>query len=157
MQARQQLESELNRIAAPILEEAGVELVELSIRGTGFGQVLRMDIDRPGASGIGVEDCQRVSRRLGEAVDETDLMDSSYALEVSSPGVERPIRTADDIRRNTGRRITVTCAKADGGERSVQGLLRGQENHDLLLETGEGERVRVPLAEVRYARQDVGF
>jgi len=165
VQAREQLgedrgeplESELRRIVAPILEEQGVELVELYLCGSGNRRVLRLDIDRAGARGIDVTDCQRVSQRLGAALDEADVLESSYMLEVSSPGVDRPIRTSDDFRRNSGRRVAVTCVKPDGAEHSVRGLLIGQDGDAVQLRTDDGNELRIRLADVRHARQEVGF
>jgi ribosome maturation factor RimP len=157
VEGREQLEQELSRIAAPILRELGAELVDLAVRGPRGNRIVRLDVDRPGPRGIDVADCQTISQRLGAALDDADLFASHYTLEVSSPGIERPIRTADDIRRNTGRRIDVACAAPDGAERSVRGLLLGQQDDGLLLETSEGARVRSPLAEVRFARQAVGY
>jgi len=157
MDPRRSLESELRRITSGILEAQGLELVEFALRGSSARKVLRVDIDRAGKNGVGVEDCQRVSQALGTAVEEADLIDSPYVLEVSSPGVDRPIRTVDDIRRNTGRRVTVTAAGADHTQQTYCGLLLGQEEGTLILEAETGEEVRVPLAGVVSARQALEF
>ena len=144
-------------MAEPILAASGLELVEVVLKGTPGRQLVRLDIDRPGASGVDISDCQQVSRTIGEALDAMELVPGGYVLEVSSPGVDRPIRSADDFRRNTGRRIVLTTSDADGKRRSHHGTLLGCENGEVRLE-GEGrEEIRIPLKGVVSARQEVAF
>jgi len=153
----EKLLDDLKRIASRFAEEVGVELVDLTLRGSGKRRRLRVDIDRCGAESVTLEDCQEVSRGLGEAIEAAELIPGSYVLEVSSPGADRPIRTVDDIRRNTGRRIIVNTAEPIGGRRSFKGLLLGGENGSLkLAEEGDGE-VIIPLGKVQIARQDIGI
>jgi ribosome maturation factor RimP len=141
-------------LALPILAETGLELVELALKGSGNRQVLRLSIDRAGTQGVGLEDCQRVSRGLSPLLDEAESISTSYVLEVSSPGIDRPIRTAEDIRRNTGRRVVVTARDATGQQRSYRGTLLGSETEQLrLAQEPEGE-IRIPLEKVVNARQD---
>ncbi len=104
-----------------------------------------------------MSDCQQVSRALEAALDEADLLPSSYVLEVSSPGIDRPIRSEDDIRRNTGRQVVVTAADPEKGQRVYRGLLLGSDNGDLLLEMAENERVRIPIGGIVGARQERGL
>jgi ribosome maturation factor RimP len=151
------VDEELERLAARVVAEFGLELVELAIRGTSAGRVLRVDIDCAGAAGVGIEDCQNVSRAMGVALDEADLIPTDYVLEVSSPGIDRPIRTADDIRRNTGRRVLVV-ANGDS-DRSVthRGVLRGGDETHFTLETDDGTASRIPRERVVRAQQDLPF
>lgn len=155
--SRQQLEAELMRLARPILAEAGLELVELAIKGSGNGQVLRLSIDRAGSSGVGLQDCQRVSRELSPLLDEAESISMSYVLEVSSPGIDRPIRTADDIRRNTGRQVVVTATDETGQQRSYRGTLLGSETEQLRLAGKNEGEIRIPWKNVVNARQDVSL
>ncbi len=148
---------ELLRLAAAVIERHGLELVELRLRGSGGSRVLRVDIDRPGPRGVSIEDCQRVSQALGAEFDARDLLPFSYALQVSSPGVERPIRSADDIRRNIGRRVRVQTEDATSGRRSFRGRLLGAEGGVLLLETSAGATLELRLDSVIEARQDLPF
>ena len=155
MASRHQLEAELTQLALPLLTEAGLELVELALKGSGNRQVLSLSIDRAGSEGIGLEDCQRISRELSPVLDDAESISMSYVLEVSSPGIDRPIRTADDIRRNTGRRVVVTARDATGRQRSYRGTLLGSQTEQLRL-SGEAEgETRIPLENVVSARQDV--
>ena len=155
--SRDQLEAELTRLALPILAEAGLELVELALKGTGSKCVLRLSIDRAGADGVGLEDCQRISRELSSALDEAEPIPTSFVLEVSSPGIDRPIRTADDIRRNTGGRVIVMATDATGQKRSYRGTLLGFQTEQLRLVGEAEEEIRIPLANVVSARQDGGL
>jgi ribosome maturation factor RimP len=148
----------LRRLAARVVEEAGVELVDLALRGSSRRRTLRVDIDRAGPRGVNLDDCKRVSEALGAAIEEEDeLIDGSYVLEVSSPGVDRPIRSPEDIRRNTGRRVVVTTREADEGGRSIRGLLAGQRNGVLILEDEARNEIEIPLENVETTRQDVEF
>jgi ribosome maturation factor RimP len=148
---------ELTGIASRVAEEAGVELVEVVLRGSGNRRRLRVDIDKEGPRGVDLDDCQKVSKALGAALDEADPIGGSYVLEVSSPGANRPISSPDDIRRNTGRRIVVTTEEPDEGKRSFRGLLLGEANGCLrLADEGNGE-IDIPLGKVQIARQDIGI
>ena len=94
------------------------------------------------------------------ALEETNLIGDSYRLEVSSPGVDRPIRSADDIRRNIGRRIHVTTTEPVDSRCSFRGLLVGAHDGAILLAEGQvddEQRVRIPLDRIEKAFQDVPF
>ena len=147
--------SEIGNLVQPILAVRGLELVELVLRGAPGRQLVRLDIDRAGTHGIDIADCQEVSRELGDVLDKTELLPGSYTLEVSSPGVDRPIRSADDFRRNTGRRVIVTTRDAGGVERSHVGTLLGCENEELRLEGDNADPIRIPTKDIVRARQDV--
>ena len=128
---------ELTQLAAGVAGELGVELVELSLRGSSRRRVLRVDIDRAGPRGIDIEDCKRLSNMLGDRIEESETLKDSYLLEVSSPGVDRPIQTADDIRRNTGRNIIVTTREPLNGQRSFRGRLEGELDGTIRLTSSE--------------------
>jgi ribosome maturation factor RimP len=156
---RLEIERKLREIASRVTAPLGLEVVEIALRGSGSRQVLRLDVDRPGPRGVSLDDCKRVSESLGAALDEEDPIASSYVLEVSSPGIDRPIRSADDIRRNAGRRVVVTARDPERGESSIRGRLVGEDSGFLVVETSAdgpaAERVRIPLDRVVRARQDV--
>ncbi len=118
----EELVTNLRNLAEKVVEQAGVELVELTLKGSSGRRLLRVDIDRAGPHGVDLADCQGVSHVLGEALDEAGLLETSFVLEVSSPGVDRPIRSEDDYRRNTGRRIVLSTREPIGGRRSFRGV-----------------------------------
>lgn len=146
----------LERLAESVFEDEELELVALTLRGSSRKRVLRLDIDRAGPRGLGLEDCQRISKKLGEALEETDLFQNSYVLEVSSPGIDRPIRTDDDIRRNTGRRIRVETTEPVEGRKEFAGVLLGGEANWLELRIDD-TLVRIPRECIRVARQEASF
>ena len=87
----------------------------------------------------------------------TELIDQSYVLEVSSPGVDRPIVSEDDYRRNSGRRVVVETLEPIDGRSRFRGLLLGLADGWLRLATGGEDELRIPLVQVARARQDVEF
>ena len=140
-----------------VVEAQGLELVELSLKGSSRKRVLRVDIDREGPGGVGLEDCQAVSRLIGNAIDESELIPGSYVLEVSSPGIDRQIRTDDDIRRNTGRRVQVETSGPVEGRRSFAGLLVGGAPEWLELKEDDDTVLRIPRDRIHMARQAASF
>jgi ribosome maturation factor RimP len=104
----------------PSLTHLGVELVDVRWSGRGRGAVVRVIIDRAG--GVTLDDCERVSNAASAVLDAADPIPSSYRLEVSSPGAERPLRSVDDWRNALGRRINVRLRSGEG-ERVLEGML----------------------------------
>ena len=153
---RQQLEAELVGLARSILAEAGVELVDLALRGSGGQQVLRLTVDRAGVPGIDLSDCQRVSQALSRRIDDTELMVDSYVLEVSSPGIDRPLRTEDDFRRCIGRRLLINARDTSGTPRAFRGELVWCDGGRLGLRGKPDEEWVIHLEGVVNAQQDVG-
>lgn len=114
----------------PSLTHLGVELVDVRWSGRGRGALLRVIIDR--AAGVTLDDCERVSNAASAVLDAADPIPSSYRLEVSSPGAERPLRSVDDWRNALGRRVNVRLRSGDG-ERVLEGTLLS-----LSMEAAEG-------------------
>lgn len=139
------------------LERLGFELVEMERAGSRTRPVLRLRIDRLDASadeGVSVEDCARVSREVERSLDERPGFSPRYVLEVSSPGVERPLLRERDFARFAGRRIAVHLrASADAPARTIEGELIGLEGGEsdpvVRLGTDAGEEVTIPLPETR--------
>ena len=149
----------VRQAAIRVAESHGLELFDLQFRREPIGWVLRVVIDRLDQV-VGIEDCQRMSLDLGTLLDvEDDLgaaLEHAYTLEVSSPGLDRPLRHEADYRRFTGRLAKIVTSEAVEGQTSFSGRLSGFEEGDILLT--EGRRVhRVPLGKVRRARLEVEF
>ncbi len=151
------LTGDLELLTAEVVRGLGLELVELMLKGSSRKRVLRLDIDRPGPDGVELADCQSVSARLGSALEETDLLPGSYVLEVSSPGIDRPIRTDDDIRRNTGRRVRIETRDPVEGCRSFAGLLVRGTADWLELKIDDDTVLRIPRDRIQWARQEASF
>ena len=126
--------------AGPMLERLGMELVEAQFRREGQGWVLRLFIDREG--GVTVDDCATASRELDDWLEAEDFIDYAYTLEVSSPGLERPLKTDRDFLRAVGKRVRVKLKPGDGEPGgAVYGTLEGLEGDCLALTVDGARRV----------------
>ena len=139
---------EIEGVVQPVLRDHGLSLVELEWRPRRPRGVLRLFVDKPG--GVGIDDCQRVSRELGDVLDASALIEEAYDLEVSSPGLDRQLRTDREYRWATGKRVQ--CWLAGGQE--VRGRLLGIDGGFLVLEQDGGEQVKVDKASITKARLD---
>ena len=145
----------------PLAEEVaislGFELVEIE-RGGGQGRiVIRLFIDKPG--GVDLADCSRMSRELNQRLEEGDLIEVSYVLEVSSPGLERPLRKAADFERYAGSPVELRLYKPDGesGRKQYTGTLLGIEGETVTIEIEGGEKRSFPLDGISRARLRVDW
>jgi ribosome maturation factor RimP len=135
----------------PELNEQGYELVEVEYAPGARGRVLRLYIDREG--GVTLDDCQRVSRVVGNLLDRLDFIEERYVLEVSSPGFDRPVRKASDFDRFQGERIKLVLATAVGGRKRINGVLKGY--HDgLVTVDSEGTIYEVHIENLKKANLD---
>jgi len=149
-----QVKHTLEPIVIAVLEQMGFDLVELRVGGTRSRPLLDVRMDHKGLQKVTVDDCARASRAIEERLDsDPTLFGDRYVLEVSSPGMERPLRTEGDWRRFTGRKANVNCA-ALGGRIEVE-IVGGEEDAGavrLRLRDGKGEEHLLGLAEVDEAR-----
>jgi ribosome maturation factor RimP len=153
----------------PVVEGLGYELVELEHRPAGRDSVLRLYIDRlPGTppagepgeddgivleqGGIGLDDCEKVSRQVSAVLDVEDPIDGQYALEVSSPGFDRPLRKAAHYARFAGRRAKLELAAPRDGRRRYTGTLRGMAEDGTVAIEVDGVDFKLPLAAIERAR-----
>lgn len=152
------LETVVRTLASAAAESCGVEVVEVALRRAARRTHIRLDIDRAGPRGVDVDDCQRVSRAFEAAMEDRDPIPGSYVVEVSSPGIDRPIRSADDVRRNTGREIDVETSVPFQGLHKFRGILIGTEGSSLLLQPMDGGApVQIPWDSVALAKQALPF
>lgn len=158
MSKTERIAEKVEQIAHSVGAACDVEVVEVHYRPAGRHSRVRVDIDRAGPAGVGIDDCKRVSRELEAALDEADPIAGSYTLEVSSPGIDRPIRTPDDMRRNVGRRVEVTTTPMPDEEpATVAGVLVAFEEGVLKIARDSGSQVEIPLDRVETARQQLPF
>ena len=156
-----QTEAQLGVIAAvsdtvaPVIDELDLELVEVEFRPETGGWVLRVVIDSE--SGIKLEDCSAVSRAVSDLLDVEDIVGHAYRLEVSSPGLSRPLRNQRDYQRCLGRKAKLTTRKAVEKYGSVViGSVVAVDDNNVTLDV-EGEKVVVSLAQVARAKLVVEF
>ncbi|WP_027363807.1 ribosome maturation factor RimP [Desulfotruncus alcoholivorax] len=139
----------IEEIVAPVIFDLGLELVDIQYVKEGGKWYLRIFIDKP--DGVGLEDCQMVSERIDPLLDEKDPIPQSYLLEVSSPGLDRPLKKLADFERFTGERIKLTTFVPVEGKRKFKGKLVHASNHSVTLEL-EGQNVVIPMDSVASAR-----
>ena len=149
-------------IAARVAAGYGLEIFDVQYRREGAGMVLRVQIDRPGPAAsaeesVSVEDCANVSRDLSAIFDVEDVVPTSYTLEVSSPGLDRPLRRADDYARFAGRRAKLVMREPIDGQSFFKGTLGGVDASDVLIDGEDGRRHRVPLSVITRANLEVEF
>ena len=139
----------VEKFIAPLLAEMDVELVEIQFRREGHGWVLRLFIDRQG--GVTLEDCTSVSREVSRYLEVEDPIEQAYHLEVSSPGLERPLKKKDDFTRFAGRRARIKMREKIDDQRVFIGTLEGVEEDDVVLHI-DGQAHHFPLAGISRAR-----
>nr|WP_040980175.1 ribosome maturation factor RimP [Oceanobacillus jeddahense] len=142
----------------PILEEKNLELVDIDYVKEGKNWFLRVYIDKEG--GIDIVECGEVSEQLSEKLDEADPIKEAYFLEVSSPGVEKPLKTMEDLKKNIGKNVFVKLYEKIDGEKAFEGILQNVENDKLFIEYKIKTRkkiVEIPYEKVAKARLAVMF
>jgi ribosome maturation factor RimP len=121
-----------------------------------------VQIDRPGPAAtaeesVSVADCAAISRDLSAVLDVEDTVPTAYTLEVSSPGLDRPMRREDDYRRFAGRCAKIVLREKIDGQGYFKGRLAGVEDHDLFIDAEDGRRHRVPIGVITRANLEVEF
>jgi ribosome maturation factor RimP len=153
---------QVRQAAARVAATYGLEIFDVQYRREGRGMVLRVQLDRPGPAAtadesVSVEDCARVSRDLSAMLDVEDPLPTTYILEVSSPGLDRPLRREDDYRRFAGRRAKLIVREAVDGQMFFKGRLIGCEDSGVTIEDDGGRRHRVPVDVITRANLEVEF
>jgi ribosome maturation factor RimP len=149
-------------VASRVAVSYGLEIFDIQFRREAAGMVLRVLIDRPGPAAhaeesVSVDDCAHVSRDLSAILDVEDVLPTAYILEVSSPGLDRPLRTADDFRRFAGRRAKIVMRERIDGQCFFKGRLGGVDGGDVLIDADDGRTRRVPLGVITRANLEVEF
>lgn len=137
-------------LTVPVVEGLGMELVDVVFRREGRGWVLRLYLDKPG--GITLDNCQEVSEQLSDLLDIEDLIDYPYTLEVSSPGLDRVLKTSGDFLRFAGRLARIQTAGPIDGQRKFHGRLEGYRDGMVILRDVHGPTIRIPLESIVKAR-----
>ena len=143
----------LDALLVPAVEAAGYRLVRLRVLGAKT-KTLQVMAERPDGS-MNVDDCAALSRALSEVLEAADPMADEFVLEVSSPGIDRPLTSEADFARFAGHDLRVEMLHSVNGRKRFKGVLAGLDGHDVMMDvTGENgmERVRLPFAEVADAK-----
>ncbi len=157
---REDICEQVRVIALPILESLQLELVEIEYKRTGREALLRLFIDKEG--GVALDDCSDFSRELSLVLDVEDIIPCEYTLEVSSPGLDRPLKTQADYDRFKGRLIKVRtyepCPDEAGNRRKTfLGYLEGLQDGHVVIKLKEGQGASIPLERVAKANLEFEF
>src|SRR5437773_11854724 len=153
---------QVRSVAIRVAAGYGLEIFDVQFRREAPGMVLRVQIDRPGPAAaaeesVSVEDCAHVSREVSAILDVEDVVPTAYTLEVSSPGLDRPLRRADDYPRFAGRIAKIVMRERIDGQGFFRGRLGGVEGGDVLIDGEDGKTHRVPLGAITRANLEVEF
>ena len=150
-------------VAERVTAAHGLELFDLQLTRESQGWVVRVTIDRPGPAAtpedsVGIEDCATVSREMSAILDVDDPLDRTYTLEVTSPGLDRPLRHEADFRRFAGRTASIVLETPLDGQTFFNGRIDGVEDGHVVLRVGKRNRAnRLPLDGIKRARLEVEF
>lgn len=140
---------ELEQLLAPAVGSLGYELADLEVKIGGRDGIVRLFIDHP--EGIGLDDCETVSRHVSALLDAEDPIPGHYNLEVSSPGLDRRLRTREHFERFSGESVRVKLRVPIDGRRNYRGAIRAADDEMVDVEV-DGEMHRLPLANIASAR-----
>ena len=135
--------------AQPLADAAGLDLIDVVVKGSGSRTLVKVTVDRKG--GVGLAECQQLSRDLSRRLDESDPIDSRYQLEVSSPGVTHPLRTQRDFDRVEGKLVVVHRREGDGTA-EVRGTVVEAAESQVVLDA-DGNRISIAYDDVHKATQ----
>ena len=145
-------EQKTEEILNPMVEKHGFELVDVEYVKEGGNWYLRAYIDKPG--GITVDDCEVISRELSDKLDEKDFVEEAYILEVSSPGLGRPLNKEKDFARSLGEEVEVRTYRAVNRQKEFTGILKAYDKDSITIELENEEKMtfaRTDIALVRLA------
>jgi ribosome maturation factor RimP len=152
----------VRELATRVAGAYGLDIFDVELKREGGQQVLRVIVDRPGPAAtpedsVSIDDCTRVAEELGTLLDVEDVMPGGYTFEVSSPGLDRPLRTADDYRRFAGRWAKIVTSEPVQRQTAFSGRVKGIDGNDVLFESEGKKLVRLPLSLIARARLEVEF
>jgi ribosome maturation factor RimP len=147
--------AEVEGIAHDVASTLGLEIVEFVFHSQGRHSLLRIDIDRPGLPGVGLADCESFSRALGDRIEDLSFFDAPYELQVSSPGIDRPIKSDDDLRRNAGRPVWMEYRDDVGKIRELRGTLVGAHGLDAVAIAEDHGEIVIARDRIVFMKQGV--
>lgn len=148
------VQDSLAELITPIVEESNYELVDVEYKNEAGGMVLRVYVDKLG--GITIDDCSIISRELSTVLDVNDLISNSYRLEVSSPGLRRPLKKKNDFEKYKERTVKIKTKELIMERKNFLGVLKGIENETVMIEI-DGKMYSVPLDSIVKANLELEF
>ncbi len=147
-------ESKTEELVMPLIEENKFELVDVEYVKEGSNWYLRVYIDKPG--GINVDDCELISRALSDLLDEKDFIDEAYILEVSSPGLGRPLKKDKDFERSLMEEVEIKLYRMKNGSKDFRGILKSYSKEQIVIEEN-GEDITFDRSEIALVRLAFDF
>ena len=145
----------LRQAVEPLLAAEGMSLVDLQWSRRRQGWVLTLYIEQE--RGVTLDDCARISRQVGERIEVDNLIDHAYILEVSSPGLDRPLRTLADFARFHEHLVRIVTTMPIQGRSTIIGRLKGVEGQTVVVEAKRVGLVPIPVTQIKHARLEVEF
>lgn len=149
------IESKIEQLVMPIINQNNFELVDIEFLKEGSNWYLRIYVDKQG--GFTIDDCELVSKQLGEILEKDDPIEQPYILEVSSPGLDRPLKKESDFIKHKGEVVDVKLYKAINKTKEFQGILKGLENDIVTIEDETGKELSFSRKEIAIIRLAVLF
>jgi ribosome maturation factor RimP len=144
----------VKELVAPYLESNGAELVEITYRREQGGMTLRLLVDTP--EGIKIAECESLNNYISELLDKEAIIDEHYIIEVSSPGLDRPMKSERDFERALGKELEVTTYGPVGGRKTHEGRFIGMDKENIVIESA-GVSTVIPRKSIALARLKVNF
>lgn len=152
---REEYEQKTEELLDPIVSELGFELVDVEYVKEAGTWYLRAYIDKPG--GITVDDCEAVSRRFSDVLDEKDYISDSYVFEVSSPGLGRPLKKEKDFKRSIGEEVEIRTYRAIDRQKEFTGILKEFDEDTVTIEYEDGTEQVFERSEIALIRLALDF
>ncbi|MCD7736597.1 MAG: ribosome maturation factor RimP [Lachnospiraceae bacterium] len=154
MSKKETYEQKAEALLTPLIERHQFELVDVEYVKEGGSWYLRAYIDKPG--GITIDDCEVISRAFSDLLDERDFIEDAYILEVSSPGLGRPLRKEKDFERSIGERVELRTFRPLNHQKEFSGILKEFDKHTVTIET-DNETVQFERADIALIRLAFDF
>ncbi len=155
MSKKENYEQRTEEILQPIVEEYGFELVDVEYVKEGGTWYLRAFIDKPG--GISIDDCEKVSRRLSDILDEKDYIEDSYIMEISSPGLGRPLKKEKDFKRSLGEEVEIKTYRMIDKQKEFTGILKDYDAGTVTIELADETLKTFEKGDIALVRLAVDF
>jgi ribosome maturation factor RimP len=155
MSKREDYEKKTEELVLPLIAEHNFELVDVEYVKEAGNWYLRVYIDKEG--GITVDDCEIVSRSLSDLLDGNDFIEDSYILEVSSPGLGRPLKKEKDFKRSLGKEVEIKLYKAVNRQKDFEGILKSYTEQTVTIEMDEEETITFDRSDIALIRLSFDF
>ncbi len=155
MSKRETYEQKTEQLLKPLMEKNQFELVDVEYVKEGGSWYLRAYIDKPG--GITIDDCELISRALSDQLDQEDFIEDSYILEVSSPGLGRPLRKEKDFARSIGQQVEIRTYRPLDGSREFSGILKAYDKDTVTIQIEDDHDMQIARTDIALIRLAFDF